>query len=213
MKSSGALAIGASCVVLAGCAGPFREDKERHVLVEDNIQGHSQARVEPTADSVRVQVAQLADDCRLHRFLVGPRPPGAAAVVGADSMAVRSPEVIEGGHASLDVYAPGDWIVRAQYVHAVMVAEGQRSEPNGQAQAWGEGDLQVGHQLGGGYTFDHVEFSSSSEGPGGASARMIHTPTQTAHDASITIHWYYDEFSRVRFQWKIYAQGPCDTKP
>jgi hypothetical protein len=214
MKSSGALAIGASCLVLAGCAGLSWEGKERRVLVEDNVEGRSAARVESTGDAVQVQVAQFADDCRLRRFLVGPRTarPEAGAS-GAYAVALRSPEVIEGGHASLNVYAPGDWVVRAQYVHTVLVDEGEKNEPDGQPQAWGAGDLQVGRPLAGGYTFDHVEFSSTSQGPGGASARVTRYPNQTSHDASITIHWYYDAYSKVRFQWKIYAQGPCDAKP
>ena len=69
-----------------------------------------------------------------------------------------------------------------------------------------------GRLLGGGYTFDHVEFSSRVHGPGGASARVSHHPPPASHDASLSIHWYYDAHSKVQFRWKIYAQGPCDTK-
>jgi len=124
---------------------------------------------------------------------------------------VRAPDVVEGGRASLSVFAPGDWIVRAQYVHSVLVDEGQKSEPDGEARAWGAGDLQVGHPLSGGYRFDHVEFWARVQGPGGASARVSRYPAPSSRDASMTIHWYYDAYSKVHFQWKIYAQGPCDT--
>jgi hypothetical protein len=213
MKGS-ALVYGALCLTLTGCAGPPWEGRERTVRVEDNVDGRSAANVQSRGGAVQVQVAQFAGGCRLRQFLVGPW--SARQAVGDEAggaLTVRAPEVIEGGRASLSVWAPGVWVVRAQYVHSVLVDEGHKGEPSGDAPAWGEGNLRIGRPLGGGYRFDHVEFSSHVEGPGGASARIVHYPAPQSHDATMTVHWYYDEYSKVQFKWKIYAQGPCDTKP
>jgi hypothetical protein len=214
MKCTARVAWGC-CLALTGCAGLPWEGSQHRVRLEDNIGGHSAAKAESTVDAVRIQVAQFAQDCRLQTFLVGPRqgPERGADEAALGPLSPREPEVLEGGRASLTIYAPGNWIARAQYVHTVLVDEGEKSEPDGQAQAWGAGDLRVGHHLGGGYTYDHVEFSSHVQGPGGASARVSQYPVAHSHDGSMTIHWYYDEYSKVQFQWKIYAQGPCDTKP
>jgi hypothetical protein len=73
MKGSDALVIGASSLVLAGCASLSWEGKEHRVLLEDDVGGRSAAKVETTGDAVRVQVAQFAEGCRLQTFLVGRR--------------------------------------------------------------------------------------------------------------------------------------------
>ena len=207
--------VGLCCLLMAGCAGLPWEGKEHRVALEDNVGGKSAARIEAMGHAVQVQVDQFADGCRLQQFLVGPRPAahGAGSIAAPRALAVRAPDVVEGGRATLDLYAPGDWIVQAQYVHNVLVDEGRRSEPDGEAPAWGAGDLQVGRPLKGGYRFDHVEFSSRVRGPGGASARVSRYPTLNSLDATTTIHWYYDEYSKVGFQWKVYARGPCDAAP
>jgi hypothetical protein len=215
MKREVVVSVGASCLTLAACAGVVNRPEEVRVRVEDNVGGASAGQISPAGEAVRVQVAEFATDCQLQQFLIGPRPAEGRGVEaqGSEVRDVRAPDEVRGGKAILSVFRPGDWVVRAQYVHTVLTDIGRETEPEGEAPAWGEGDLVIGRPLGGGYRFDHVEFASHVTGPGGASARVARRPNLNAQETTTTVHWYYDKYSKVDFRWKLYARGPCDTRP
>jgi len=215
VKRAVCLGLGASCLALVACAGYSDRRDEVHVRFEDNVGGAAAAQIFEAGETVRVQVVQFASDCQLQQFLIGPgstigRGGGPA---GPELRDVRAPDEVQGGKAILSVFRPGHWVVRAQYVHTVLADAGRGTEPEGEAPAWGEGDLQVGRPLAGGYRFDHVEFASHVTGPGGASAQVARRPNPAAQETTTTIHWYYDKYSKVDFIWKLYARGPCDTRP
>ncbi len=215
MKRDALFGVGASCLTLAACAGIANRRDEVRVQVEDNVGGASTVQISPAGEAVRIQVAEFATDCQLQQFLIGRRQAEGRGVEAQASVLrdVRAPDEVRGGKAILSIFRPGDWVVRAQYVHTVLTDTGGETEPQGEAPAWGEGDLVVGRPLGGGYRFDHVEFTSHVTGPGGASARVAQRPHPNAEETTTTVHWYYDKYSRVDFHWKVYARGPCDTRP
>lgn len=177
---------------------------------EDNVAGASAAEVTSSGNVTQIRVAELAANCRLQAFLMWPAQTQPAS---PEYTRVRTADEIRDGKAIVRVSSPGDWIVRAQYVHTVVVDQGTKTEPEDDPRASGEGDLQIGRPLSGGYRFDHVEFSSTVLGPGGASARIRSSATPGAADATATIRWYFDAYSKVQFQWKVFARGPCDAAP
>ncbi len=215
MRPRDAGGVAAVCLTLGSCANVPLDRAAGRVTVEDNVGGASGAQVSSTDGAVLVQVAEYAAQCRLQQFLIAPARAAQAGVgaPGAAPLEARPPDQVRDGKATFEVFRPGDWTVRAQYAHTVLADEGQKAEPDDERRESGEGDLQVGRALGGGYRFDHAEFSSRVDGTGGASARISRYPPPGAQDATMTIHWYYDKYSKVQFRWKIYARGPCDTKP
>lgn len=212
MKPAARRSLIAACLACAGCASQ-PEGGGIRVLVQDNVAGASQARVEARASAIRVSVLEAAGGCRLQRFVISRLQPLGQVGPPTQAPLVRTPDQLQGGSALLDIYWPGDWIVRAEYVHTVAADGGQQDEPVGDSKVWGEGDLQVGRALQGGYRYQSVQFASRVSGPGGASAQITRYPTTHGTDTRMVIHWYYDAYSKVSFRWTTFAQGPCDASP
>lgn len=181
------------------------------VTAFDNINGAAQPSVTPAGDgAVRIEAASRVGECILREFLVEPSD---RTLPSQGRVHSERPQEFLGDRAIFRFKPSEPTRITAQYVHTVVVESGSRSEPQGESNATGSGDMQVGRVLLNGYRFDHYEFSSNITGPGGASASVKEPPRPGAEQTYMRIRWSYDPYSRVSFSWKIYGTGPCAAMP
>lgn len=181
------------------------------VTALDNLNGASRPSVASTGDGVvRIEVASRVGECVLREFLV---KPSERALHSQARVRSERPQEFQADRAIYHFKPSEPTTIIAQYVHTVVVESGSRSEPEGESDTTGSGEMQAGRVLLNGYRFDHYDFSSNTTGPGGASASVKEAPRQGGEQTYLRIRWSYDPYSRVSFSWKIYGTGPCDGSP
>ena len=180
------------------------------VTVLDNLGGASRPTVSRDEQTgVRVDVPSRVGDCELRGFFVKSDEDLSSPTGGRTEAA----QELRANRAVLRLRPSEPMTIIAQYVHTVLVDAGSRSEPEGNPDATGSGEAQVGRVLLNGYRFDHYDFASEATSPGGAGARVEQPPRPRGEQTYMRIRWFYDANSRVSFSWKIYATGPCDASP
>lgn len=211
MRALFALAIGL-ILLSTGCASRISSTSILPAVTAiDNLNGASQPSVAPVGDgAIRIEVASRVGECVLREFLVKPSERALSSQARARS---ERPQEFQADRAIFHFKPSEPTTIIAQYVHTVVVESGSRSEPEGETGATGSGEMQAGRVLLNGYRFDHYDFSSSTAGPGGASASVKEPPRQGGEQTYLRIRWFYDPYSRVSFSWKIYGTGPCDAPP
>src|SRR5579859_3253863 len=109
------------------------------VTALDNLNGASQPSVAPAGDdAVRIEAASRVGECVLREFLVEPSDrtlPSKGRVHG------ERPQGFLGDRAILRFKPSEPTTIIAQYVHAVVVESGSRSEPQGELNTTGSGEM------------------------------------------------------------------------
>ncbi len=214
MKSKKLLSL-AAAVFATACAAPVLLVQAPHeVTLSDNVSGDSHGFWKLRPDGVlSIEVDSVANGCVLQDFLI--RSLDKTSESRQSTFSVQQPDHNDGRRAAANILTQAQKLtVEARYVHTVLVSSGSMKEPASPSQDAGSGEAVVGRDsLINGYRFDHYDFSYVSEGPGGASAYVSSHSSEWSDSANITVKWYYNGDSAVRFKWAVYATGPCDHQP